>query len=89
MDVRIRYDGVMTTGTDVCPLGVQDVESVLMPESRPQHRTLRNIDDGRWERFGRAAAEAGYNRTSLIVQFIRWYLREPGVRLPQRPSDVD
>lgn len=49
----------------------------------PMH-TIR-IEESLWRRFGAAAGD----RTGTIRDFIRWYVREPGARLPTRPrSDV-
>lgn len=39
-----------------------------------------------WSAFGQAAREAGTNRAELLRAFIRWYIREKGARLPERPS---
>jgi hypothetical protein len=39
---------------------------------------------GLWERFGVAARAAGTDRTALVREFIRWYLREPDAKLPER-----
>lgn len=46
-------------------------------------RNLRAPDD-EWKPF-RAASEG--NMTTLLRQFIRWYLRRPGAELPDRPSE--
>jgi hypothetical protein len=46
------------------------------------HRTIR-VPDEEWEELKeRSAGDA----TSLIRQFIRWYLRRPGAKLPVRPD---
>jgi hypothetical protein len=56
--------------------------------NRPQH-TVRT-DELTWERFGDAAKVAGYDRSTLLRQFMRWYARERGATLPPRPSqDVE
>lgn len=46
---------------------------------------LRNFraPDDEWIPF--RAASAG-DMTGLLRQFIRWYLRRPGAKLPERPS---
>lgn len=46
---------------------------------------LRNFraPDDEWAAF---RAASGNNMTALIRQFIRWYLRRPGAKLPERPS---
>jgi hypothetical protein len=39
-----------------------------------------------WIKFGEAAAAAGVDRGTLLRAFVAWYLREPGAKLPDRPS---
>lgn len=46
--------------------------------------TLRVSEDV-WERFGEAARSAGKDRAALMREFVAWYLREPGAKLPRRP----
>ena len=50
-----------------------------------QHRSVR-ISDEDWAELDVAAKSAGADRGTLIKQFIRWYLRRPGAKLPQRPG---
>lgn len=45
----------------------------------PMH-TIR-IDEELWRRFGEEAGD----RTAVIREFIRWYVREPSARMPRRP----
>ena len=45
-------------------------------------RNLR-VPDDEWVPF---RAVGGSNMSALIRQFIRWYLRLPGAKLPERPS---
>jgi hypothetical protein len=52
------------------------------PESFRPHTSLR-IEADLWARFG---AVAGRNRAALLREFIRWYLRIPGAKLPARPE---
>ena len=51
---------------------------------RTQHRSVR-IDDETWEAAGQAAAATGTDRAKVINEFLRWYLRRPGAKLPERP----
>ncbi|WP_262015665.1 hypothetical protein [Micromonospora sp. Mcm103] len=44
------------------------------------------VDLDEWERFGVAAKSQGADRSSLIREFMRWYLRLPGAKLPKRPD---
>lgn len=39
----------------------------------------------KWERFGKHAEVAGTDRSKLINEFIDWYLRDRGAKLPVRP----
>ena len=45
-------------------------------------RTLR-VGDPDWTDFHKVT---GKNLAAVIWQFIRWYLRRPGAKLPERPS---
>jgi predicted transcriptional regulator len=47
-------------------------------------RSIR-IEDDLWEKLEPAARAAGYDRSGVIKQFVRWYLHVPGAQLPQRP----
>lgn len=44
------------------------------------------IDPESWDRFGQAAEQARSDRSTLLRQFISWFNREPGSRLPRRPE---
>ena len=46
--------------------------------------TLRLSEDLR-ARFADAAGRAGTDRSALLREFIRWYVREEGAKLPTRP----
>jgi hypothetical protein len=50
-----------------------------------QHRSVR-ISDNDWADLETAAAATGTDRAKLLNQFIRWYLRRPGAKLPERPG---
>jgi hypothetical protein len=50
---------------------------------RPQH-TVR-MDDLTWDAFGEAAAAAGTDRSTLLRQFILWYIGR-AAHLPRRPK---
>lgn len=47
-------------------------------------RNLRAPDDV-WQPALDAAREQGSTLTDVIMQFLRWYLRVPGAKLPERP----
>ena len=40
----------------------------------------------RWDRFDAATQEQGTDRSKVINEFIAWYNREPGAKLPKRPD---
>lgn len=41
-------------------------------------------DDQLWERFGELADP---DRSTVLREFVRWYVRDPEARLPRRPDD--
>jgi hypothetical protein len=43
------------------------------------------VSDDDWTDLDAAAASAGSDRAKIINQLIRWYLRRPGAKLPDRP----
>lgn len=43
----------------------------------------------RWNRIGRAAKNAGTDRAKIVNEFMAWYLREPGAKMPGRPTAVE
>lgn len=49
------------------------------------HRSIR-LEDELWTPLEPAAKASGYDRSGVIRQFVRWYLRVPGAKLPQRPE---
>lgn len=57
----------------------------MVSRAKDTHTTNRvvRVDDDDWDDFGSAAGLR--HRAELIRAFIRWYLRRPGAKLPQRP----
>lgn len=39
-----------------------------------------------WTEFGDAASAMGKTRSELFREFLSWWLRRPGAKLPQRPA---
>ena len=48
------------------------------------------LDDHLWTRFDEAIGRTNpdSDRSKVLRQFIAWYVREPGAKLPARPSAV-
>lgn len=78
-----------TARMDAPTLDVQEVQSpdVADPSTWKvtKHRSIR-LEDDLWRDLEPAAKGAGYDRSGVIRQFVRWYLRVPGAKLPQRPG---
>jgi len=53
-----------------------------MTASHTPHRPIR-VEQTLWDKFG--ALVGPRERAEVIRQFIRWYVREPGAKLPKRP----
>ncbi|MDG4788074.1 hypothetical protein O7626_19370 [Micromonospora sp. WMMD1102] len=58
----------------------------MAPTRGTPTRPIR-IDPTLWERFGRAVALLGGDRSGVLREFIRWYVREPGAKMPKRPDE--
>lgn len=57
---------------------------VVPNKPKTQHRSVR-VSDEDWQDFESAAAARDADRAKVINQFIRWYLRRSGAKLPDRP----
>lgn len=56
----------------------------VVSKAKDTHTTNRVVRLGdEWEELGEAAGER--NRATVIRQLVRWYLRYPGAKLPERP----
>ena len=56
-----------------------------MPGRGTPHASFR-VPERLWQRFGEVTTLAGTDRASALRSFIRWYVREPGSSLPDRPE---
>lgn len=56
-----------------------------MSRTKDTHTTNRavRIPDDEWADLGTVAGAR--NRTQVIRDLVRWYLRRPGAKLPERP----
>jgi len=52
---------------------------------RTQHRSVR-VSDEDWADLEAATHAVGSDRGTVIKQLVRWYLRRPGAKLPERPT---
>lgn len=56
-----------------------------MPDKpKTQHRSVRISDDD-WKDLAERAPSG--DRSAAIKELVAWYLRRPGAKLPQRPTD--
>lgn len=55
-----------------------------MPRAPMPKQAIR-VSKDKWDRFGEAADAADTDRSTLLRQFVDWYLRERGGVLPERP----
>jgi hypothetical protein len=54
-------------------------------EGKTPHRTIR-VEGYLWDPFGEATARAGeHDRSSVLREFIAWYIHTPGAKMPKRP----
>jgi hypothetical protein len=76
-------------GVHMSPVAVQPVSCLVVADESEwkvtKHRSIR-LEDGLWGPLEPAARASGYDRSGVIRQFVRWYLRIPGAKLPQRPD---
>lgn len=71
----------MTSCKDTC-----DDRAVPRPATgKTPVRNLRVVNEV-WHPALDAAREQGNTITDVITQFLRWYLRVPGAKLPERPA---
>ena len=54
-------------------------------QPKTPRRDIRVSGDD-WADLGERAAALGTDRTKVIVALVRWYLRRPGAKLPERPD---
>ena len=57
-----------------------------MPNAPKTPARQMRISDEDWSDFESAAASRETDRATLVREFIAWYLRRPGAKLPKRPD---
>lgn len=60
-----------------------------MPNAPKTPARQMRIPDEDWYEFETAAASQNTDRASAVREFIAWYLRRPGAKLPKRPDRID
>lgn len=60
------------------------VAAMTGKSGRGTARQTVRVNETLWQQFGEVAEAAGTDRSTLVREFIRWYVREPGARQPQR-----
>lgn len=80
----------MTATANAATVPMQPVDSGAMADESQwkitKSKSIR-LEDDLWDELAPAAKQVGNDRAGVIRQFVRWYLRRPGARLPQRPGD--
>jgi hypothetical protein len=60
----------------------------VVSKAKETHTTNRVVRLGdEWEELGEVTGKRG--RAEIIRQLVRWYLRYPGAKLPERPPRND
>lgn len=44
------------------------------------------ISDKKWDKFKKATEDADTDRSKAVNDFVGWYIREDGTKLPKRPD---
>ncbi len=57
-----------------------------MPNAPKTPLRAMRIPDDEWSALGDTVKGTPADRTGLVREFIRWYLRRPGVTMPKRPD---
>jgi hypothetical protein len=55
------------------------------PRATNPHRSVR-VEDEDWKDGDAVTHEMGTTRGRILNEFLLWYLRRPGAKLPQRPT---
>lgn len=58
-----------------------------VPTRGSKHHTFRGLSDEDWDDFATATKRQNIDRSTVIRDFIRAYLRRPGARMPKAPRD--
>lgn len=59
-----------------------------MPSSQKTSAKAARIEDDLWREAGEAAQRMDTDRSTIIREFLSWYVRRPGAELPERPGEA-
>ena len=57
-----------------------------MPNQPKTPARAARLDDELWRELNQRAYELGSDRSSVIRELVRWWLRRPGAKMPARPA---
>lgn len=57
-----------------------------MPNQPATPNRAVRIDNETWEALGAAAQAEGTDRSAILRELARWWLRRPGAKMPPRPG---
>lgn len=60
-----------------------------MPNAPKTPARQMRISDEDWADFETAAKATGDDRATVVRQFIQWYIRRPGAKMPKRPVEEE
>jgi hypothetical protein len=80
------YSGVMTHATQGPDARHDTLAAVTGKSGRGTARQTIRVDEALWEQFGERAASVDNDRSALLRDFMRWFVREPGAKMPKRPD---
>lgn len=69
---------------EICKDTCDDLPVARPATGKTPVRNMRIADDV-WLPALAAARDSGHTMTEVFIQFLRWYLRTPGAKLPERP----
>ncbi len=63
--------------------------ALTMPNAPKTPARQMRIPDEDWADFATAVATNDAERAEVVRQFIQWYVRRPGAKLPKRPDPTE
>lgn len=78
--MRVATDNCQTINRSVT------VTCVARPPTGHTFVARARVPKDRWDRFETNTAQVGSDRSKVLNEFIAWYNREAGAKLPKRPD---